>query len=145
MADMIVTISSSFGVADLDRFLAESGIQDLRKHFVDPENSPTGEAGYFHATRMDESTGRVSFGGYCGLPDGDEWKRAIQRHISGGERMRVSTAGFDSALKYTIAAAYDIDCQSVTPVDASYGSLLGHEWYTSLPEVVDPREPADSK
>ncbi|MBI4321251.1 MAG: hypothetical protein HY675_22400 [Chloroflexi bacterium] len=48
--------------------------------------------------------------------------------------------GFDEGLRYTVAASYDIDRDSITPVDASYGAMLGHEWFHVLPEITDPRD-----
>lgn len=140
MADLIVTIASPFSVRDLNAFLAEPSIVALREHFENPDNSPTEEAGDFITRALDDGRGMVWMSGYCGMPTGDGWKEAIQRHIDDDKPMRISTAGFDAALKYTVAAAYDISATALIAVDASYGSVLGHEWFHSLPETKDFRE-----
>ena len=140
MADVIVTIASGFRVRHLHSFLTLPEIIQLRRHFVESENSPTREAGYFHTREHPDGSGVVSFGGYCGMPDGLAWKEAIREHISQDAPMRISMAGFDAALKYTVAAAYDISSSAITPVDASYGSILGSEWFSTLPEIHDARD-----
>lgn len=140
MADYIATIASQFRVNNLQEFLAEPAIVGLKAAFEDSEDYGEGESGHFHTQALEGGGGHVNFGGHRGIPDPDEtagidWKAVIQKHLSPGAFVRISMAGFDEAFKYTVACAYDITPERISTVDASYGSLLGNEWFHSLPEA----------
>ena len=141
MADFIATISSRFRVRDLKTFLLEPCIVALRKDFEEEERATAGGIVYFTVSAQPDGSGLVEFGGHCGFstksdPDGDNWRLAIQRNLVSGQRVRVSMAGFDEALKYTVACGYDITPETIISIDASYGCLLGREWYATLNETA---------
>ena len=140
MADFIATISSRFRVRNLQAFLDDAAIRSLQSAYENTDNYTDGGFGYFNSTPSPDGTALVDFGGHRGFPakdegDGEYWPSAIQRHLASGEHVRVSMAGFDEAFKYTVACAYDITPTHITATDASYGALLGRQWFHTLPEA----------